>query len=99
MNAKTHVRTVHTYLIQTPKYNIVYKNYLGDSDSRASKVVCEKKSCGSNYEINKLECTDHVQKRMEPEEKNLMLKIEKLSDGKTISGKGRLTYLIINKIQ
>ncbi|XKL59926.1 hypothetical protein PGB90_000942 [Kerria lacca] len=83
------------------QYNVQYKNYLGDGDSRAFKAVCEKQPYGSNYEINKLECIGHVQKRMGTRLRGLKKKLgsEKLSDGKTIGGKCRLTDALINKIQ
>ncbi|MBP1527417.1 MAG: hypothetical protein H9Q66_05815, partial [Spiroplasma ixodetis] len=83
------------------QHNIRYKTYLGDGDSRAFKAVCEKQPYGPNFVINKLECIGHVQKRMGTRLRSLKKKLgsEKLSDGKTIGGKGRLTDAVINKIQ
>lgn len=56
---------------------------------------------GPNFSIEKLECVGHVQKRMGSRLRKLKLKLgkSKLSDGKTMGGRGRLTNSGINEIQ
>ena len=56
---------------------------------------------GDSYEITKEECVGHVQKRLGSalrKYKNNM-KGKKLSDGKGVGGKGRLTDKMIDKMQ
>lgn len=82
-------------------YNVRYEQYLGDGDSRAFKHIVESKPYGSDFTISKLECLGHVQKRMGSRLRTMKKKVgtDKLSDGKTIGGRGRLTDALINKIQ
>lgn len=83
--------------------SLKYCRFVGDGDtgcfgkvrSRCAEVF------GGDYEVVKEECVGHVQKRMgsglrEFKRKNRGMK---LSDGKTVGGKGRLTDKIIDKIQ
>ena len=51
--------------------------------------------------VQKIECVGHVQKRMCTRLRKLKasMKGKKLSDGKTVFGKGRLTDTQIDKIQ
>lgn len=51
--SKIFERSLHTY-------NVRYKHYLGDGDSREFKAIIN----GSEFAIKKLECIGHVQKRM-----------------------------------
>ncbi|GFU43978.1 uncharacterized protein TNCV_1878541 [Trichonephila clavipes] len=62
--------------------------------------LVEKKPYGDSIEIEKIECVGHVQKRMGSRLRKLKSSIgkKKLSDGKTIGGKGRLTDVVINRL-
>lgn len=78
---------------------VIYEEYIGDGDSKTYKAVCEKNPY-PNVQIRKKECTAHVQKRMGTRLRNRKKELsgKKLSDGKPISGKGRLTDKVIDKI-
>lgn len=82
-------------------YGIRYKYYLGDGDSKGFHVITTEKPYGDNFEVEKLECLAHVQKRMGSRLRAFKQKNSKvvLSDGKPIGGKGRLTLSAINTIQ
>ena len=56
---------------------------------------------GSDIEIEKLECIGHIQKRVGGRIRQLKLQVKgkRLSDGKSISGRGRLTDSAVNKLQ
>lgn len=81
--------------------NVCYKYYLGDGDSKAYTTVANSNPYGPDIQIEKLECINHVQKRMGSRLRTLKSKLgkEKLSDGKTIGGHRRLTDSRINEIQ
>lgn len=81
-------------------HKLRYTGYIGDGDSNSYKSVTDSAPYG-NTKIEKLECVGHVQKRMGTRLRNLrtMMKGKVLSDGKKLSGKGRLTDKIINTIQ
>jgi len=83
------------------KHNLRYINYLGDGDSKAYSEVVAASPYGSDVEITKLECVGHVQKRMGTRLRTLKMKSTKLklSDGKGLSGKNRLTDATILQIQ
>ena len=76
-----------------------YKTYIGDGDSSAYQKVVESKP----YEgliPQKAECIGHVQKRVGSRLRNLKKIFKgKLSDGKPLDGKGRLTEKIVNTLQ
>jgi hypothetical protein len=78
-----------------------YVNYLGDGDSKSFNQVSKDEPYGSDVQIKKLECVGHVQKRMGS--RLLRLTKEKrgqrLSDGKLLGGKGRLTKAEIDNLQ
>lgn len=80
------------------KHNLRYKWMVSDGDSKAHAAVEE--VYGEEIKVEKLDCVGHVQKRMG---KHLMkLKATnkcKLSDGKTMGGKGRLTEGKIKQLQ
>lgn len=80
------------------KHGVRYSNFLGDGDSKAYKAVCDSKPYG-DFQIEKLECVGHVQKRLGKQLRNLKQNLgkTKLSDGKTI--RGRLTDSTIDKFQ
>lgn len=83
------------------KYDVRYIDYLGDGDSNAYKSVSESLPYGPDVVIKKLECVGHVQKRMGTRLRTLKdkCKKEKLSDGKPLSGKNRLTTAAVQKLQ
>lgn len=78
-----------------------YVNYLGDGDSKSFNQVCKEEPYGKDVEIKKLECVGHVQKRMGSRLLRLTKdkKGVKLSDGKLLGGKGRLTKSEIDCLQ
>ena len=77
-----------------------YTAHLGDGDFSSFKKVCEAQPYG-DIEVNKLECVGHVQKRVGSRLRKLrtQYKSQKLSDGKGISGAGRLTEQRIDTLQ
>ncbi|GFS56961.1 uncharacterized protein TNCV_2661431 [Trichonephila clavipes] len=77
-----------------------YTQYLGDGNSKGFLTIKEAKVYGDT-EVEKLECVGHVQKRMGTRLRNIlkMSKGIKLSDGKNISGRGRLTLKEVDSIQ
>ncbi|GFU67522.1 uncharacterized protein TNCV_1600041 [Trichonephila clavipes] len=77
-----------------------YTQYLGDGDSKGFLTIKEVKVYGDT-EVEKLECVDHVQKRMGTRLRNIlkMSKGIKLSDGENISGRGWLTLKEVDSIQ
>lgn len=84
-----------------PRYNIRYKYYLGDGDSQSNRAVVSAQPYGPEFTVEKLECVGHVQKRMGSRLRKLKTQFgkRKLSDDKTIGGRGRLTNAVINEIQ
>ena len=45
-------------------YNVYYKNYIGDGDTKTFKCLKDSLPYGEEFEITKLECVLHVKKRM-----------------------------------
>ncbi|GFT18404.1 uncharacterized protein TNCV_4059121 [Trichonephila clavipes] len=82
------------------KHGLKYQRYIGDGDSKTFSSIAEKKPYGDSIPIEKIECGGHVQKRMGSRLRKLkaLWRKKKLSDGKTIGGKGRLTDAIISKL-
>jgi len=81
--------------IQT--HNIMYKWMVSDGDSKASKSV---EDIYGDCKVEKLDCVGHVQKRMGKHLMNLKARTKgKLSDGKPIGGRGRLTETKIKQLQ
>ena len=78
-----------------------YKDMLGDGDSSTSSAIVESKPYGEDCVANKLECVGHAQKRVGSRLRKLKSsnKGVKLSDGKGLSGKGRLTDEKIDVLQ
>ncbi|GFX68129.1 uncharacterized protein TNCV_4439521 [Trichonephila clavipes] len=66
-----------------------------------ASTTCKKQKIYGDTEVEKLECVGHVQKRMGTRLRNIlkMSKDIKLSDGKNISGRGRLTLKEVDSIQ
>uniref|UniRef100_A0A1B6JFM5 Mutator-like transposase domain-containing protein n=1 Tax=Homalodisca liturata TaxID=320908 RepID=A0A1B6JFM5_9HEMI len=83
------------------KYGVRYVEYLGDGDSNGYAAVVAEAPYGPDVSIQKLECVGHVQKRMGTRIRDFIMKNKglKLSDGKSLSGKGRLTGKAIQQIQ
>lgn len=77
---------------------VQYVEYLGDGDSKAFKKVAEAKPYGDKT-ITKLECIGHVKKRMTARLKKACQDKTKLSDGKPLGGRSRLTDGIIQQLQ
>ena len=82
------------------KNNMRYLKYRGDGDSKAYKEVTE----ADPYQgivVQKSECVGHVQKRVGARLRTLKdsMKGKKLSDGKGLTGKGRMTNLVMNTLQ
>jgi hypothetical protein len=90
-----------TRSIRTRK--LKYTTFVGDGDSSSFGRVMEalEKKFGTAYEIKKEECVGHVQKRLGTALRKYKndRKGKKLSDGKTVGGKGRLTDKVIDKMQ
>ena len=80
--------------------NLRYTKYLGDGDSSSFKKVVECRPYGDK-KIEKLECVGHVQKRCGTRLRRLKNanKGLKLSDGRGLSGAGRLTDKCIDTLQ
>ncbi|XP_065062199.1 LOW QUALITY PROTEIN: uncharacterized protein LOC135689025 [Rhopilema esculentum] len=85
------------------KRHLKYTTYIGDGDSNSfGKVKAAKQDkYGDRYPIVKEDCVGHIQKRMGTALRSYKKgkKGMKLSDGKTVGGKARLTDLVIDKIQ
>ena len=85
------------------KRGLKYVTFVGDGDSDTFKVVKDEmeKVYGTRYPVKKEECIGHVQKRMGNALRNLLkdMKGKKMSDNKTIGGRGRLTKERIDSIQ
>ncbi|GFU40489.1 uncharacterized protein TNCV_1208481 [Trichonephila clavipes] len=82
------------------KHGLKYQRYIGDGDSKTFLSIAKKEPYGDSVPIVKIECVGHVQKRMGSRLRKLkaLRGKKKLSDGKTIGGKGRLTDAIISKL-
>jgi hypothetical protein len=79
-----------------------YSHYLGDGDSKGHKAVVEAdpyKDVG--LKVEKLECINHVEKRMGTRLRKLVNdhRTTKCPDGKPLSGKGRLSNQEITNLQ
>ena len=81
-------------------YNLRYTKLISDGDSKTHALLLEEKPYGSTL-VEKCDCVGHVQKRMGTALRNLKTKYrgQKLPDGKTIGGVGRLTDARINSLQ
>ena len=70
------------------KHKLRYTTLIGDGDSKTHKAICDEKI----YEVNKLECVGHIQKRMGTG-------LRKLKKEKKLGGKGKLTDVLIDSMQ
>ncbi|KAM7295256.1 hypothetical protein ISCGN_024761, partial [Ixodes scapularis] len=77
-------------------HSLRYTTMLCDGDSRSYHAIEEAKVYGY-IEVEKEDCTNHVQKLMGTALRNLVQK-HKQDDGGRISGKGRLTGDLISKL-
>ncbi|GFX35095.1 uncharacterized protein TNCV_2330351 [Trichonephila clavipes] len=79
-----------------PQRNAKYIKYIGDRDTKTFPELQRT----APYSIEKVECVGHIQKRMGARLRKLktMNRGKKLSDGKSISGKNRLTDKFIDTI-
>ncbi|GFT91525.1 uncharacterized protein TNCV_3903261 [Trichonephila clavipes] len=81
-------------------HNLKYSNDVGDGDTKTFNALSENKPYGDDHLIQKIECLHQMQKRMGTRLKKLKLVYgkKKLSDDKTIGGKGRLTDNLIDNL-
>ncbi|GFX00522.1 uncharacterized protein TNCV_2235291 [Trichonephila clavipes] len=79
-----------------PQRNTKYIKYIGDGDTKTFPELQRT----APYSIEKVECVCHIQKRMGARLRKLktMNRGKKLSDGKSMSGKNRLTDKFIDTI-
>ncbi|GFY18833.1 uncharacterized protein TNCV_3875211 [Trichonephila clavipes] len=82
-------------------YNVRYTKCLGDGDFKAFTSIVENKVYGDHCSVEKLECIGHVMKRMGTCLRRLKTKMrgQKLSDGKPLCGRNRLTEAEIDHLQ
>ena len=97
------VAAVEIFSRSIEKRKLKYTTFVGDGDSSSFgqvKAALDEKF-GSDYEVKKEECVGHVQKRLGTALRKYKKdnKGKKLSDGKTVGGKGRLTDKVIDKMQ
>ncbi|GFX12036.1 uncharacterized protein TNCV_2998191 [Trichonephila clavipes] len=78
--------------------SVRYTSYIGDGDSKTFSSITASNPYGEDITVSKIECVGHVQKRMGTRLRKLKQMSSKLSDGKSIGGKGRLTYRMIDLI-
>lgn len=80
--------------------HLQYTVYIGDGDSKGFQAVCEERPYG-DIPIAKEECIGHVRKRLGKNLRDLRQRLSgtKLSDGKPIGGRGRLTDKRIDSLQ
>ena len=78
-----------------------YTEYIGDGDCKGHANVVASAPYGPDVTVVKLECVGHVQKRVGHRLRELVKKHSgsKLSDGRSIGGRGRLTGDLINSLQ
>ena len=79
------------------EYSLRYTTMLSDGDSKAYDAVCEANVYGSQIEIEKEDCINHVAKRMGTALRKLVSVAK--AQRATITGKGKLTNIKIKKIQ
>ena len=82
-------------------YNLQYTSYIGDGDSKGFHAVSAMQPYGNDVVIEKEECIGHVRKRLGKNLRDLKQRLgsKKLSDGKAIGGRGRLTDKRIDSLQ
>ncbi|KAG8297975.1 hypothetical protein J6590_108329 [Homalodisca vitripennis] len=82
------------------KLHLCYTRYLGDGDSKGFAAVLEDRPYGNDVQISKLECVDHVQKRVSTRLRRLKAETKKtkLADGLSLGRKGQLTNTEIDHL-
>ena len=81
-------------------YKLRYKHFVSDGDSSTLASLMKEKPYGEDCEIVKEDCIGHMQKRMGSALRRLVeYKGKFLSGSKKISGTGRLTKKVIDKLQ
>ena len=100
-NAMEGVGAIRIFHRSVEKHNLKYVEYLGDGDSSSFTSVKVSKPYGDNIILSKKECCGHVQKRCGSRLRKLKstYRCKKLCDGKSLTGIGRLTDKIIDKLQ
>ncbi|GFU43177.1 uncharacterized protein TNCV_3775491 [Trichonephila clavipes] len=78
--------------------SVRYTSYNGDGDSKTFSSITASNPYGEDITVSKNECVGHVQKRMGTRLRKLKQMSSKLSDGKSIGGKGRLTDRMIDLV-
>ena len=83
------------------QYRLRYTSYISDGDTKSFSILSAEQPYGNDHKIEKLDCIGHVQKRLGTALRNLktIYRGQKLSDGKTIGGQGRLTKTLIDRLQ
>ena len=80
-----------------------YCTFVGDGDTGTYGTVRDKckQVYGGEYPVTKEECVGHIQKRMGSALREYKRKKQgiKLADGKSVGGKGRLTDVLVDKMQ
>ncbi|GFW65225.1 uncharacterized protein TNCV_394911 [Trichonephila clavipes] len=78
--------------------SVRYTSYIGNGDSKTFSSITVSNPYGEDITVSKIECVGHVKKRMGTRLRKLKQMSSKLSDGKSIEGKGRLTDRMIDLI-
>ena len=90
---------VECFMTSERKRKLRYTHYIGDGDSKTHSEIVNNDPY-NGLTVEKLECVGHVQKRVGARLRKLKNTDKaKLSDGKPLGGKGRLTEKVINKLQ
>ena len=97
------VSAVDIFTMSIETRNLKYTTFVGDGDSSSFGRVKEalEKKFGARYVVKKEECVGRVQKRLGTtlgKYKNDK-KGQKLSDGKGVGGRGRVTDKVVDKMQ
>ena len=91
------------FLRSVEKGGLKYTTYIGDGDSSSYGMVAQvlKEKYSDQYVVVKEDCIGHIQKRMGSNLRKYKTekKAKKLDDGQTVGGKGRLTKVVIDKLQ
>lgn len=80
------------------KYGVRYVNYIGDGDCKTFSSIASNNPYDTP--VTKIECVGHIQKRMGSRLRKLKTEFrgKKLIDKKPLSGKGRLTDVLIDQL-
>ena len=95
---------IEMFLGSVDKTGLRYTTFFGDGDSNCYASVCEALKNAPTcfiYEVKKEKCVGHIQKRIGTALREYKRKMKgiRLADGKSVSGKGRLTDVMINKFK